>query len=274
MDSSHTYDSQPATRQERLRAWRALPRLLVSRQWRWLTLGVLLIAFGLIRLGFWQLNRLEQRHIWNALVASRIEAQPLPITGQPLDVAANEYRRVVVTGEYDPAQEIVLRNRAYQGTAGADVLTPLHISGSDQYVLIDRGWIPLFQSDQATRKQFAAPQGRVTVEGVLRKPQQRVGRFSPLDPQPKSGRLDAWLRPDIARIATQMPYPLLPLYIEQLPSPTATLPRPQLNVDYTNPGPHLSYAVQWFSFALIGLCGYAALVVTRTEQLRHATTNK
>lgn len=262
------YDSPSIGWQERLRPWRALPRLLISREWRWLTLGALALAFLLIQLGNWQLDRLDQRRTRNALVEARINAAPVALTGQPIDPAAEEFRRVTVRGEYDPANEIVLRNRAFNGIPGMDILTPLRIAGSNQSVLVNRGWVPMEQAEQARRAPLGVS-GPVEIEGIIRQPQMRSGGISPEDRQPEGGRLDAWFRVDIARIAQQVPYPLLPLYVEQLPGPNLPdLPKPHPDIDTTTEGPHLGYALQWFSFATIGLCGYAAFVVTRSQQAR------
>jgi surfeit locus 1 family protein len=267
MDSLHRLDSPADSQSSTLAAWRALPRLLISRQWRWVTLGVILITFGLLRLGVWQLDRLEQRRTTNALIASRMDAPPIELTGQALDVQASEYRTVLVTGSYDHGNEIVLRNRSRTGVPGMHILTPLRIAGSEQSVLVDRGWVPLLDATPEARARFAAP-GTVTVRGLLRQPQQQIGRWGPRDQIPAGGRLDAWFRADVAGIAQQLPYPLLLFYIEQLPvegAPDLPHPQPQIELDE---GPHLSYALQWFSFATILVGGYAAFVVTRSAEQR------
>ncbi len=36
--------------------------------------------------------------------------------------------------------------------------------------------------------------------------------------------------------------------------------RPGAPPDVTDGGPHLAYAIQWFSFALIGVVGYGLLI--------------
>ena len=84
--------------------------------------------------------------------------------------------------------------------------------------------------------------------------------MSPADPPlgPDRPRLDAWHRVDIPRIQEQIPYSLLPLYLEedQAPGePVRRFPRaaPQLVL---SEGSHLGYAVQWFAFAGILLGGY------------------
>lgn len=267
MDSLHRFDTAGDAQPSGWAAWRALPRLLVSRQWRWVTLAVIAIMLVLIRLGIWQLDRLEQRRTTNALITSRIDEPPIQLTGQPLDPVANEYHQVVVTGTYDHSAEIVLRNRARAGVPGMDILTPLRIEGSDQSVLVDRGWVPLLDAEPERRAQFAVA-GPVTVRGIVRPPRVQTSSWGPQDRQPEGGRLDAWFHVDVAKIANQVPYPLLPLYIEQLPQENApALPHPQPNIELSE-GPHLSYAVQWFAFATILVCGYAAFVVTRSKEQR------
>lgn len=267
MDSLHRLDTPGDVEPSGLAAWRALPRLLVSRQWRWVTLGVIAIMVVLIRLGIWQLDRLEQRRAINTLITSHIEEPPIQLTGQTLDPVANEYRQVVVTGTYEHSGEIVLRNRSRGGAPGMDILTPLRIEGSDQSVLVDRGWVPMLDAEPEQRAQFAVA-GPVTVRGIIRPPRVQTSSWGPQDRQPEGGRLDAWFHVDVAKIANQVPYPLLPFYIEQLPVENAPdLPHPQPNIELSE-GPHLSYAIQWFAFATILVCGYAAFVVTRSKEQR------
>ncbi len=245
--------------------WRALPRQIISPRWRWITLLVVLIALGFIRLGVWQLQRLEERRAQNAVIASRTVQPALRIMGAALDVEAQEYRRVRVRGTFDYANEIALRTQSRNGVAGVEIITPLQIAGSDQRVLVNRGWVPLLQYDAAAMQQYAVP-GEVEIEGILRKTQRGTSAIGPVDRQPPNGRLDTWFRVDVARVAEQVPYPLLPFFIEQLPVPNAPqLPDPQPDIQLSE-GSHLRYALQWFSFAGIGLVGYATLVATRARQ--------
>ncbi len=220
----------------------------------------------MLRLGSWQLDRLAERRAHNAVLASRLAAPPLELTSGSVNQSPEEYRRITIRGRFDTANEVVLRNRAYQGTPGVDIITPLQIAGSNHHVLINRGWVPLLSYDAEALRRFAVSE-EVQVEGVVRKASPSRSPFGPRDQQPANGQLKAWFRLDPGRIAPQLPYPLLPFYVEQLPDPLAPrLPRPHPNIEI-NEGSHLSYAIQWFSFATIGLCGYAAFVVqTEREQ--------
>jgi surfeit locus 1 family protein len=194
-------------------------------------------------------------------------AQPaLTLAGAAIDPDALEYRRVEVRGVYDPAQEIVLRNRELDGTPGVHVLTPLRLSGSNIAVLVDRGWLPRDQAGQAARKAFAAPPGEAVVTGIARRSQEDMG--GPQDPPlgPERPRLDAWFHVKISSIQQQAGYPLLPIFIEQQPAPgDPELPRRVATADLGE-GPHMGYAVQWFAFAIILVVGYIAFIYTQTQR--------
>jgi surfeit locus 1 family protein len=236
------------------------------------TVFVIAGASAMIALGFWQLGRLSERRALNAEIKSHLSQPPVTITGETPGVATLEYRRVTVTGAFDFSQEIVLRNRAKNEIAGVHLLTPLQIVGSDKAVLVDRGWIAYTAADPQTRAAYASPTGLVTLTGLIRLSQSRPSPLAPLDPPlgPDLPRLDAWYWIDIPRIQQQVPYPLLPFFIEQDAGPDpASLPAAGWEVDLSD-GSHLSYAIQWFSFAAILVVGSIALA---KRNMKRQTSN-
>jgi surfeit locus 1 family protein len=240
----------------------------------WLTLLVVCLAAACVRLGIWQLDRLAQRRALNATIDARMAQPALLLDSTQLDPQALDYRRVEVRGVYDAAQEIVLRNRELDGVPGVHVLTPLRLrghgagSGNEQAaVLVDRGWLPIDRAGPEDRGAYAAAAGEVVVQGIARRTQTAGG---PAEPPLVGGqpRRDAWFRVDTAQIAQQTGYPLLPIFVEQQPAPDdPALPRRTPTADL-GPGPHLSYAIQWFGFALILLAGYPAFVYQRVRGAR------
>ena len=73
-----------------------------------------------------------------------------------------------VTGLYDGAHEVLLRDQARGDDLGEDVLTPLRL-GDGTAVLVDRGWVP--GSLQSGPPNVAAPRpGPVVVRGIVREP--------------------------------------------------------------------------------------------------------
>ena len=239
-------------------------------RWLWATIGVALLCALFVTLGFWQLQRRDQKRAANALILARMQETPLALSGQALDPTLVDLRRATVRGTYDYSQEIVLRNRTRNEIPGVHVIVPLRIAGSDAAVLVDRGWIPYEMADPEQRKVFQEAVGEVEVSGILRSTEVRSSRMSPADLPLTADRprLDAWHRVDIPRIQEQIPYPLAPLYLEedQAPDePSRRFPRaaPELAL---SEGSHLGYAVQWFAFAGILLGGYTLLFRQRTQR--------
>jgi surfeit locus 1 family protein len=234
--------------------------LFFSRHW-WKTTILVIAAIGvMVRLGIWQLDRLAQRRAFNDRVQAQIEQPALRLEGAALDedLEGMEYRQVIVTGEYDHLSEVVLRNQAYENQIGVHLLTPLRIAGSERAVLVDRGWIPLEVYQRGDWAQFAEP-GSVEVRGVIRASQTRpeIGWRRDELPGPGEGPLKAWYMANVPGVAAQVPYELLPVYIQQAPDPAwSSLPyRSQPKLELTE-GPHLGYAIQWFLFAAILGLGY------------------
>ncbi len=54
---------------------------LFSRQWWWVTLLIVAAMMVLARLGFWQLDRLQQRRAANAVLSATLAASPLDLAG-------------------------------------------------------------------------------------------------------------------------------------------------------------------------------------------------
>src|SRR5690242_12910085 len=117
--------------------------LLKMFQPKWL-LATLLVLAGTalcIRLGIWQLDRLQQRRAFNAEFESARAQPALDLNQeQPDNLPSMEWRAVKVTGEYDFSNQVALRNQYNDNQYGYHLLTPLQFDG--KAVLVDRGWIP------------------------------------------------------------------------------------------------------------------------------------
>lgn len=229
---------------------------LVSRRYRWVTLLIILLCGLMIRLGLWQLDRLQQRQALNSAIRQKLEAPPLTLIGD-LSMADPEtlrFRSVTVRGVFDHSQEVALQGQSWQGRTGVHLITPLRIEGSNRAVLVDRGWIPVEAAEPDKWGQFATS-GPVEITGVIQLNQPRP------DASPWQKPETEIFRVDIERLQHQVSSPLLPLFIAETPTPGDTrLPYPNPPaIDLSN-GPHLGYALQWFSFTLILAAGYLKLV--------------
>lgn len=241
-----------------------MDRRLLRPRWLLAHAVVLAVAVVFVSLGFWQLGRLEERQLENELGEQRLNSEPAPIdvvleSTDHLD--SLQYRRVTVTGEFDPANEVLIRSQVYQASAGFHVITPL-VPESGEAVLVNRGWVPL-NFDEVPVTEAPPPSGTVTVEGWVEPTQERP-TFGPQDPG--EGRLVALNRVDVGRIEQQAPMSLAPVYVVEIAEQTAEPPVPVEPPDFEDEGPHLAYAIQWFGFTIIGLVGYYALARRQLRQ--------
>ena len=233
--------------------------LLKMFQRKWL-LATLLVVAGTalcVRLGIWQLDRLEQRRAFNHQVESMRAMQVLDLNQDvPDDISEMEWRAVTVQGNYDFENQIALRNQYKGSEYGYHLLTPLLFNGTA--VLVDRGWVPAEGNSTSQDWQKYDETGNVTLTGQIRLGQTKPRFGGVADAVPMDGtRLEVWNNADLERIVKQLPYPALPVYIQpNVDENDSTPPIPyQPTVELTE-GPHFGYALQWFTFATILLVGY------------------
>ncbi len=235
------------------------PRWLISHAL------VLLVFFILINFGFWQLDRLDQKRTRNANIEAALLASPTQITGETVNPDEYHFRPVEVTGTYDNDQVMIIRNKTVDGASGVHLLTPLRINGSDQAILIDRGWIPRNNRDPSPEERATYNvSGEVTIEGIAYRTQPRPTFVEFLAPNTQEGQspAKAWSRIDIENIQKRVSYPLLPIFITQQAAESDTadeLPLQQGGI-ILDEGPHLGYAIQWFSFGTVLLIIYTVFI--------------
>lgn len=202
-------------------------------QRRDLALGVVavLVAAGCVRLGIWQVDRLHQRRMRNAAAEARLALPPLIVTRE-LSADSARGRRVSARGVYDFSAERTWPGRSFQETPGVALITPLRLPGGGT-VLVDRGWVyspDAFHVDQSRYREADT----ADVSGIALIPPRGRGDVD------VSGFL-----PFVIQLAGRDPPHGLP---RRWPPPAF------------DDGPHLSYAIQWFSFAIIALVGTAVLI--------------
>lgn len=178
------------------------------------------------------------------------------------DLAAMEYRAVSARGEYDYENQVALRNFYNEGVYGYHLLTPLRLDDG-RAVLVDRGWIPSEGNEAPSAWKRYTEAAPVQVQGVMRLGVAKIPFGANPDPTlaPDQARLQFWNFVNIERLAAQISYPILPVYIQPDLDPNDTEPpiAQQPIIELTE-GPHFGYALQWFAFAAILLIGYPFFV--------------
>lgn len=201
-------------------------------------------------LGFWQLDRAAQKTHLQASIDERSALPPLDATAliglQAPDEAV--HRRVELSGEWVPNATLFLENRQMQGRTGFFVVTPLWLQGSEQTVLVQRGWVPRDFQDRTRVPAVPTPSGLVRVSGRLAPAPAKLYELGEAGSGPIRQNID------LPALAVELKLALMPLSVVQTEGTDDGLLR-DWPVANTGVHKHHGYAFQWF-----GLCALAGFL--------------
>lgn len=234
-------------------------------RWRfrpgWLP-SVAAVAFMALAItaGNWQMRRAVEKESRAATVAARATEPPATIGAALVDGTAFVWRNVQAQGEYMPDKAILLDNRVLHGRVGYEVLTPLRIAGadarlSDTYVMVNRGWVAS-GATRAALPEVTTPAGAQRVEGLATLPPLRVFELG----EGPTGRV--WQHFLLDRYRAWSGLKLQPIVIQQTNDAADGLIRDWAPAE-AGSVKHRSYALQWYSFAVLTLILYVVLNLKR-----------
>lgn len=202
----------------------------------------------LISLGFWQLDRADQKRRLQALFDARMHNAPVAIGEKKVDAENMRFQRVDISGFYDIDNSVYLDNRVRAGRAGYHVITPLRLARSQTRVLINRGWIPLGK-DRSHLPDVTPPSGRQHIQGIATVPHEKSFRLAPAESLRDKWQ-SIWQHMDMKRYAGAVPFPVQPVVVLLDPdSQSGGFVREWKRLD-TGIAVHQGYAFQWFSLAV------------------------
>jgi surfeit locus 1 family protein len=201
-------------------------------------------------LGFWQLERLEEKNSLIQRLTQRLNTPAIDIKTVLNDSRDLEefggWRPVKLAGTWDLDRNIILEARTHQGKPGVHVVTPFHLDFGPT-VLVNRGWFPDESRNAGSLKNL--PKGLVKLSGILRVREKR-GVFSPDNHLEK----EEWHTLDVPEISRHLGLALaVPFFVvasEKIGEGQPSLAVPNL------PNNHLSYAISWYALALAILVAY------------------
>jgi len=248
---------------ERFVGW----RFVGSR--RWLGYFAIAVAFAIVcaLFGMWQWDRRNEAVRQNEQVAQNYEHTPVPLD-RALPTASSwddsqTWLRVSVTGRYDTDDQLLVRNRVHNGQPGFEVLTPL-VTDDGRAFVVDRGWVPTGNAQDAPDHVPAPPSGEVTAIVRLQQSEPRIpGRTDPAH----TDQVQSVTLSDVAKkVGTPIYTGAYGQLASESPAPTEARPlgwdRPTADT-----GLHLSYFIQWFMFAAGGFGFLAYLMVQEYRNL-------
>jgi surfeit locus 1 family protein len=219
------------------------------------TLGVVILLPVLVALGFWQLDRAQQKRAIQAEYDARSRDERVEIGSQLQQADHLRFYRVVAHGTYEPQYQLLIDNRVQDGRVGYYVITPLRLGSSSTRVLVNRGWVPMGQTRDDLPK-VDAPSGVLEITGVATVPSDKFFMLSEPPPAPKDKWQRVWQHMDMKRFAATVPFPVQPVVILLDPdSPTGGFVRQWARLD-TGIAVHKAYAFQWFILAATVLVVY------------------
>lgn len=221
-----------------------MPETRPKLQWSldWKSLILVLIALPLLlRLGFWQLQRADEKQL--LLNAATERRQQAAVDIADLEQYPN-YLPVFAQGRFDTQRYWLLDNRIRQGQFGYEIIALFELDDGRR-LLVERGWLAADPSRQ-TLPTLAWPSGSQRLSGELYRSLEEP--FSLGEQLPEAWpRRQQWL--DIDHVAKEFDG-LVPtvLRLEQSSPGALRTDRILINV---SPQKHRGYAVQWFAMAAV-----------------------
>ncbi len=224
----------------------------LSLEFRFSLLGIflyLLLLFLLCSLGFWQLDRAEQKRQYLQQQQLAASAAVLDLNRQAVtDIESARYQKVSVRGHYDDEHQFLIDNQMMNGKPGYFVLTPFLIDQDKRAILVNRGWLPL-GSDRTRLPDIAIKTPIQLIEG-------RINRFPQVGIKLKGAEIPAKGWPSVVQVidgrilAAKLTYDLFDFQIELDADALEGYRREWKVNSVIPPEKHLAYAVQWFGLAL------------------------
>ena len=203
----------------------------------------------------WQYTRGVDRHERNNVIEERIARSPIDLTARDTVLGNNEWQSITTTGRFDSKQQILLRNRYWEGKYGYEVLT-LFTDVSGEKFWVDRGWVKAGATATTPPEVTTVPENEVRINGRF--------RLDSSLPRGSFFALPATGEGLISELNAQSQLDTQKFYIDLLSGSDPSLtPAAPAQLPPLSDGPHKAYALQWLFFG--GLIIYGRILIRRTR---------
>ncbi len=203
----------------------------------------------------WQFNRGLDRQARNDAIEKNTSRTIEPLVSLISDVKSHEWQTTMITGIFDTSQQILLRNRYFEGVYGFQLLTRFEtVDGKSFWV--DCGWLKAGANALTPPEIPDLPRDEVTIQGRLRLDSSLPrGAFFALPSDGSQGLISQANAQSSTRVSENF---YLDLLTGDRPELTPAVPAelPELS-----DGPHMAYALQWVFFG--GLVIYGRILIRR-----------
>lgn len=250
-------------------------RFEIRPNWKIALFYVLLMPV-LLRFGFWQIERAEEKRMLERDYNQRMQAAPISLR-EVLALEDRAYVRVALSGLFDNDRSVLLDNKIYQGQVGYEVITPFILEApavfqpndapqSVDFVWVNRGWIALGGSREQLPEIPAIGYHRTIIAGVDIPP----GEPFVLADEPFRGSWpEVVQKVDVERMSRrygeEMSLQGAPFMVRLAEGSAGQLQMIWQPINMS-PAKHLGYALQWFSMSLALTILYLYVTIKRTKE--------
>lgn len=221
------------------------------------SLIALILIAGCLWASQWQYQRGIDRQQRNGAIEQALLKPMTTLEAISENATDFEWRTIETTGEFDGENQILLKNRYFEGVYGYEVLTRFELTDG-RNLWVDRGWVKAGKDARTAPVITPIPKGQVTIKARLRLDRSLPqGAFFAL---PASG---AGM---ISKLNAQSGLKSEGFYLDLIGGTDPLLePKVAAQIPELSDGPHLAYALQWIFFA--GLIGYGRILIRRGQIL-------
>ena len=218
---------------------------------------------GFIVLGFWQIDRADQKNVLNSNYTDRQQEAIIVLDKNNVidEKSSLLWRKVEFEGSFINKQNIILDNQIFNQIAGFNIITPFKIKGSDSLVLINRGWHPNLKNREMLPIINEISDERILQGHIASFPVSGI-KLGKNNIETLNSQIFRFQRLDAAELnyffsAKMVPYMIYldPIIDKELYG-NFKLPAPDSQKNY-------GYAFQWFAFAITLLIIFIRLSMKR-----------
>jgi len=218
---------------------------------------------GFIVLGFWQIDRADQKNVLNSNYTDRQQEAIIVLDKNNVidEKSSLLWRKVEFEGSFINKQNIILDNQIFNQIAGFNIITPFKIKGSDSLVLVNRGWHPNLKNRETLPIINEISDERILQGHIASFPVSGI-KLGKNNIETLNSQIFRFQRLDTAELnyffsAKMMPYMIYldPIIDKELYG-NFKLPAPDSQKNY-------GYAFQWFAFAITLLIIFIRLSMKR-----------
>ncbi len=230
-------------------------RLVLSRPVA--TVAALIVCAIAMSLGFWQLDRKQQKIDLAQDIAKKESAAPLLANAKAWTLEEVKHHRMVAKGVYLTDKTIWLENRPHpQGrdpktgiATGFFVMTPLLLENSKTLLWVNRGWAPRDGMNREKLPEITTPNGPVQVEGLVFEHPARVMSMGMNDVSAETQKIQQNL--NIQKQSQLLGMEYLPFILREVSDSDKDGLQRNWPLMQSGVEKHQGYAFQWFSLAVL-----------------------